>query len=211
MAMRRILLIPLWALLSATWVPLAQAAMNGSGMDMGASGAQEKAGPGALPWPQAHRMMELSRREGQLKGRTLFFKGPRAKLVLVANAPHHPDMSFEMGGLTNPTISVAAGSHVALTLLNADYGPGMVHGLVITTQKPPYPVIPSHLQKPLAQLAPLPPRSHARLQRARYAAATVRFVARHPGTYYYLCPVPGHASAFRMYGEFLVRAPKAHP
>lgn len=208
MIIRPFFLIALWVTLLMMWVPVALGAMRSHGMSMmAAGGGGGKATHDPLPWARARRIIQAARTEGHKKDGALFFSGPRADLVMVASGPHHPDMTFDMGGLTNPTISVVAGSHVALTLLNADYGPGMAHGLIITTTKPPYPVLVNHLRNLLTQLAPLPPRSRPRLQQARYAEATVHFVAPRPGTYYYLCPVPGHASAFRMYGRFLVRRP----
>lgn len=207
MLMRPLFLIALWATLLLVWAPLAVGAMRGSAMGMRAVGGGRKAAPNPLPWKQARRIIQAARHAGHKKDGALFFSGPHADLVMVASGPRHPDMTFDMGGLSNPTISVAAGSHVALTLLNADYGPGMTHALVITATKPPYPPLISHLHKLVTQLPSLPPRSRTRLSKARYAEATVRFVAPRPGTYYYLCPVPGHASAFRMYGRFLVRRP----
>lgn len=208
MITRPFFLVVLWATLFGAAVPSAWGAMHGPHMMMRPTDGGGTSVPNALPWTQAHRLIEAARHEGHKKEGTLFFSGPRAQIVMVASAPHHPDMTFDAGGLTNPTLSVAAGSHVTLTLLNADYGPGMTHGLVITATKPPYPIVVNHrLHTLLTWLAPLPARSRRRLQEARYADATVHFVAPRPGTYYYLCPVPGHASALRMYGRFLVRRP----
>lgn len=160
-----------------------------------------------ISWARGRAVLRDSKRAGVRHGRrVLMFRGKRVAIALVAHAPSHPDMSFETGGLTNPTVCVSQGAQVTLEVLNMDYGPGMAHGLVITSAKPPYPAqLGRHLPHVLADIPALPPRSSARLQKARYAEKTVRFVAGRAGTYYYVCPVPGHALAFGMYGRFVVR------
>ena len=165
-----------------------------------------------IPWAQGRIAWQSSRKAGERRGPdAVMFPGKRVVITVVANAPRHPDMSFETGGLTNPTVCVSQGAHVTLKVINMDYGPGMVHGLVITSAKPPYPLqIGRHPPHMLARIAALAPRSSSRLRAARYAEATVHFVARRPGQYYYVCPIPGHALAFHMYGRFIVkRAPMA--
>lgn len=159
-----------------------------------------------ISWTQGQTVLRESQVAGVRQGRrALMFQGKRVAIALIAHAPRYPDMSFETGGLTNPTVCVSQGAHVTLKMMNMDYGPGMAHGLVITSAKPPYPArLGQHLPHVLADIPVLPPRSSARLQTARYAEKTVRFVAWRPGTYYYICPVPGHALAFRMYGRFVV-------
>ncbi len=159
-----------------------------------------------LSWMRGRALLRHSEVAGVPQGRrTLVFRGKQVVIALIARAPRHPDMSFEAGGLTNPTLCVSQGTHVTLKVMNMDYGPGMAHGLVITSAKPPYPVrFGRQLPHVLADIPALPPRSSARPQTARYAEKTVRFIAERPGTYYYICPVPGHALAFRMYGRFVV-------
>jgi len=160
-----------------------------------------------LAWAQARSLIEASRREGHKKGQTLVFSGKRVHILVVASSPHHPDMSFAAGGLTNPAITVATGALVTITLLNADFGAGMTHSLVITKTAPPYPARPTQLRGAIARLPSLPPRSSLRLAQARYAQTSIQFVAHRTGTYYYICTVPGHAMAFHMYGRFLVARP----
>ncbi|MDA8391092.1 MAG: hypothetical protein M0Z76_10255 [Gammaproteobacteria bacterium] len=157
------------------------------------------------PWEVARRLWKDSVHEGRRSGTAIGFYGRHIRIVVVANAPHHPDMTFEAGGLTNPTLSITAGAQVTVTLLNMDPGPGMAHGLVITTTPPPYPVVvPDSPAADIARTRVLAPRTAARKQRARYATGHVTFRITRPGTYYYLCPVPGHAKAFHMYGRLVV-------
>ncbi len=181
------------------------AANTATPMMMAASGPTPVVGS-RLSWRRGQAVLRDSERAGVHHGHgALIFRGKQVAIAIVARAPHHPDMSFETGGLTNPTLCVPQGTQVTLEVMNMDYGPGMAHGLVITSAKPPYPVrLRRHLPHVLADIPALPPRSRARLQTARYAEQTVRFIAGRPGTYYYICPVPGHALAFRMYGRFIV-------
>lgn len=205
---------PRWIVVAALIIPLAfivsPSAIAGmpamAGMMPSHAVAQGALGKATLPWSQARQTLTASTREGLVHGHTVSFSGQALTLRIVANAPHHPDMSFEAGGLTNPTVSVAQGSLVTLTLLNMDYGPGMVHGILITTRGPPYPPSPVlHGAQTIARIPALAPRSRRRLSLARYAEASVRFMARTPGMYYYVCPTPGHAEGFHMYGRFIVR------
>ena len=194
------------ALASTLLAPMTLGAMDHmAGMTMPADKAQSSA-HNKIPWVQARQILLLSRHEGRSRGRTVTFRGKTVAIAVVANAPHHPDMSFEIGGLTNPTITVTQGSSVTLTFLNMDYGPYMDHGVVITATRPPYPAhVDRHLAGVLAHIRLLPPRSRQRLARAHYAEGSVHFLAQKAGTYYYVCPIPGHALAYRMYGRFLVR------
>ena len=139
-----------FALASVILAPITASAMSpmaGDAMLAGKTGGAttEK----WVSWAQAQRALRASQHEGRAFGRMVRLQGRTVVITLVANAPKHPDMSFEIDGLTNPTLSVAQGSHVTLTFLN---------------------------------------------------------VAQNVGTYYYVCPIPGHADAFRMYGRFVVRA-----
>ncbi|MHB8253809.1 MAG: cupredoxin domain-containing protein [Acidiferrobacter sp.] len=192
------------AIASAMWAPMTMGQMTG--MAGPADQARERGQHKQIVWTQARAALKTSQHEGRVRGPVVTFHGKTVAITLIANAPHHPDMSFEAGGLTNPTISVAQGARVTLTFLNMDYGPYMDHGVVITATKPPYPARMGHrLTGVLAHIWQLPPRSQARLAQARYTETSVQFVPRHSGTYFYVCPTPGHALAYRMYGRFLVR------
>jgi len=83
-----------------------------------------------------------------------------------------------------------------------DYGNGMAHGLIITRLPPPYPYM-GTMMAATGGIPPLAPRSSDSLQNASYAAGTAHFRATTPGTYYYLCQVPGHAQK-GMYGKIIV-------
>lgn len=208
MDFRAILTAALIAPLAFGIAPMAHAKMPAMGaMTQGRGTTQGVHGKNELLWNKARHALAASTHEGRVQGHTVSFRGRAVTLRIVANAPHHPDMSFEAGGLTNPTISVAQGSQVTLTLLNMDYGPGMAHGIVVTTKGPPYPPFPDIPQaQTIARIPSLAPRSRRRLSKARYAEASVRFRAERPGTYYYVCPTPGHAQGARMYGRFIVRS-----
>ncbi|MHB1565708.1 MAG: cupredoxin domain-containing protein [Acidiferrobacter sp.] len=159
-----------------------------------------------IGWPAAFAALQRSLHEGTRQGNTLIFTGTRIAIVLIANAPHHPDMSFAAGGLTNPALSVPRGSTVTMTLVNMDYGIGMAHGLTITTRAPPYPaVVAGRLRGVISSTGLIPPRTAASLRQARFARARITFTAGTPGTDYYVCPAPAHALAFHMYGRLIVR------
>lgn len=205
MNLRALMIAGLLAALAPGIAPLAIAKMPAmAGMEVGHSVAGRPGGQ--LPWGTVRKTLAASEHEGHVSGQTVRFYGQAVALRVVANAPRHPDMSFEVGGLTNPTISVARGSRITLTFLNMDYGPGMSHAVLITSAQPPYPPrLNLHRMRVLARIPPLAPRSKRHLNKARYAEASVRFIAQTPGTYYYVCPIPGHALAFHMYGQFIVR------
>lgn len=193
-------------LTAACWVAPGAVAKMPAMAGMKVSHHVAEAPGGQFPWGTVRRTLVASEHEGHIQGQTVSFYGKTVTLRVVANAPHHPDMSFEVGGLTNPTVSIAQGTHVTLTFLNMDYGPGMDHALLITSAKPPYPPrVSSQGAGVLASIPPLAPRSKKNLNQARYAQASLRFTAQTPGTYYYVCPVPGHADGFHMYGRFVVR------
>ncbi len=208
MNFRAIGTVALIAPLALGLAPVAYATMSAMGaMTQGRGMAQGVGGENTQLWSQARRTLTASTHEGRVHEHTVSFRGRAVTLRIVANAPHHPDMSFEAGGLTNPTISVAQGSQITLILLNMDYGPGMAHGIVVTTKAPPYPPFPNIPQaQTIARIPSLAPRSRKELSKARYAEASVRFRAERPGTYYYVCPTPGHAQGSHMYGRFIVRS-----
>ncbi len=163
------------------------------------------------PWREARSLWQQSMREGHRSGAQIGFRGRRVHIILVANAPRHPDMTFEAGGLTNPELVVTAGAQVTVTLLNMDKGPGMSHGFLVTTMPPPYPVvIPDTRETDIAQTLILAPRTSPHEQQARYAVGRARFRITRPGTYYYVCPVADHARAFHMYGRLIVTPPGHH-
>jgi FtsP/CotA-like multicopper oxidase with cupredoxin domain len=101
--------------------------------------------------------------------------------------------------MTNPAIVVPAGARVSIQIINAD--PDTAHGLVITASNAssPMPMMtdrPAFTGSALWFLAnPTPAGMHA---------GTLTFTAAAPGTYRYLCPVPGHAQK-GMAGAFTIK------
>jgi len=142
--------------------------------------------------------------EVQKSGNIVVFHGDKIAITMVAVQPRYPDTTFEVAGLVNPTLVVPAGSKVTLTLINMDYGPRMNHGVVITEDRPPYPIF-GMMGIPDAYIGiqVLSPRNSANEQSALYPTASVSFTAPEPGTYYYLCQYYDHASR-NMYGRFIV-------
>jgi rusticyanin len=127
------------------------------------------------------------------------FSGTTVRLTVVASPAGGPDETFRIAGMVNPAVVVNAGAHVSIEVINAD--PDTAQGLAITA----------------GQAGPSPmPMTTARLAFAGAAvwflgdptsagmhAATLSFTATTPGTYRYLCPVPGHAQE-GMTGTFTV-------
>jgi plastocyanin len=109
------------------------------------------------------------------------------------------DETFRIVGMTNPAITVPAGSHVSIQVINAD--PDTSHGLVITVGggKPSWmPMMTASPAFPGAALWFLGNPTTAGMH-----AGTLSFTAAAAGSYHYLCPVPGHAQE-GMTGTFVV-------
>jgi len=140
---------------------------------------------------------------------TVTYDGTNVTLDVIAVQPGKPDTTFEVAGLVDPTVKIARGATVTLRLVNMDYGSDMPHGLVITRTPPPYPymAVPmmggGMMRGGTVGIPPLDARSDENLQNATYASATVQFRAAAPGTYDYVCQVPGHAQG-GMYGTLVV-------
>jgi rusticyanin len=127
------------------------------------------------------------------------FSGTTARLTVVASPPGGPDDRFRIAGLTDPAIVVKAGARVTIQVINAD--PGAAHGLAVTTSGARSASMPMMTARPAFTGSalwflgnPTPAGMHA---------GTISFTASTPGTYRYLCPVPGHAQK-GMTGTFTV-------
>jgi NADH-quinone oxidoreductase subunit A len=111
-----------------------------------------------------------------------------------------PDETFRVAGMTNPAIVVPAGARVSIEVINAD--PGTAHGLVITASTDTTSPMPMMTDRPAFTGSALwflgNPTS------AGMHAGTLTFTAAAPGTYRYLCPVPGHAQK-GMAGAFTIK------
>ncbi len=131
--------------------------------------------------------------------RTITFTTRTVQLTVLAS-PSMPAESFRIAGMTNPAVSVPAGAHVTIELINADED--MAHGLVIAAT--------GAAGSPMPMMTAAPAFRGAALwflgkpTTAGMHAGTITFTAATPGSYQYLCPVPGHAQE-GMVGTFTVR------
>jgi rusticyanin len=131
---------------------------------------------------------------------TITFITASVRVVAVASPAGGPDETFRIAGLVNPVLSVPAGAPVRIEVINAD--PGTAHGLVITAPGTGSAWMPMMTDRPAFAGAalwflgsPSPAGMHS---------GTLAFTAATPGTYRYLCPVPGHVQ-LGMTGTFTVR------
>jgi rusticyanin len=130
--------------------------------------------------------------------RTITFTTGSVHLVALASPAGGPDETFRIAGLVNPAVIVPAGAQVAIQVVNAD--PDTAHGLVITAShdtSSPMPMMTSGPAFPGSAVWFLGNPTSAGMH-----TATLTFTAA-PGTYQYLCPVPGHAQK-GMAGTFTV-------
>ena len=131
---------------------------------------------------------------------TVTYKGQTVTLVALASHDGKPNMTWEIDGLVNPTVVVRPGAQLDVVLVNTDWG--YVHGFELTTTPPPYPYMAMAGVAPSFFLMPLPPRTTKDTATATFHTESAAFITR-PGTYHYLCPVPGHA-AMGMFGTLIV-------
>jgi rusticyanin len=127
------------------------------------------------------------------------FSGMTVRLTVLGSPAGGPDETFRVAGMVNPTIVVKANAHVSIEVINAD--PDTSHGLVVTASQG------TSSWMPMATARPAFPGSSVWFLGNPTAtgmhAATLSFTASTPGTYRYLCPVPGHAQK-GMTGTFTV-------
>ena len=130
---------------------------------------------------------------------TITFAATSIHLVAVASPAGGPDETFRIAGLVNPAITVPAGAKVSIEVINAD--PDTAHGLVITAS--------ADTSSPMPMMTSQPAFAGSAVwflgnpTTAGMHAGTLTFTAATPGTYQYLCPVPGHAQK-GMAGTFTV-------
>jgi rusticyanin len=122
-------------------------------------------------------------------GNAIIFTTAAVRLTILASPPGGPDETFRAAGLVNPRIIVPAGARVTIQFVNADSD--TAHGLVITTGATAAAWMPMMTARPAFSGSALwflgNPNS------AGLHEGTLTFTASTPGTYRYLCPVPGHA------------------
>ncbi len=174
--------------------------MGGNGM-MGGSAYQGQ----PMSWSAAQRAIQDSAPGATVDAadNSLTFTGTSIHVNVVAVQPGEPDTTFEVGGLVNPTLHIRRGATITMTLVNMDYGRDMPHGLVLAREAPPYPYMGTGMMGGGYGIPPLAARTTDDLESATYASGSVQFRATSPGTYYYLCQVPGHAQD-GMYGKIIV-------
>ncbi|MGC9260435.1 MAG: plastocyanin/azurin family copper-binding protein [Phycisphaerae bacterium] len=184
-------------------------AENMGGMKMGPMPAHLPKPGRPISYAAAKPLIKYSNATGMLMGhgkhKSVMFMGHKIHIVMVAVEPGSPDQTFEIHKLVDPEITVPAGSKISLTVLNMDFGPGMIHGVVIGQAKPPYKtIVPLPLPGQLAEIPLIMPRTKKSVTKSMYYMGTTTFTApQNPGTYYYLCQMPGHAKT-GMYGKFVV-------
>jgi rusticyanin len=127
------------------------------------------------------------------------FSGTTVRLVILASPAGGPDETFRIAGLVNPVVVVKDNARVSIEVINADND--TAHGLVITAGGARSSWMPMLTASPAFTGSAVwflgNPTS------AGMHAATLSFTAGTPGTYRYLCPVPGHAQE-GMTGTFIV-------
>ena len=131
--------------------------------------------------------------------KTITFSTTTVRLAAVASPAGVPDETFRIAGLVNPAITVPASARVSIQVINAD--PDTAHGLVITASQ--------NISSPMPMMTSRPAFTGSALwflgnpTAAGMHTATLIFTASTPGTYHYVCPVPGHAQQ-GMTGTFTV-------
>ena len=128
----------------------------------------------------------------------LTFATSSVRLAVLASPSNGPDMTFRIGGLTDPTIVVPQGASVTVQLVNADSDTS--HAWLLTTAQPPFGSM-TMMDAPAFGGALAPPLGDPTA--AGMPSETITFTAATPGRYTYLCPVPGHAQQ-GMYGTLEV-------
>jgi rusticyanin len=131
--------------------------------------------------------------------RTITFTTSNVTITVLAS-PSMPAESFRIAGMTDPSVSVPAGAHVTIEVINADSD--MAHGLVIM------PVGAARSYMPMMTAGPRFSGSAlwflGKPTTAGMHEGALTFTATTSGSYQYLCPVPGHAQK-GMAGAFTVR------
>jgi len=131
--------------------------------------------------------------------RTITFTSSSVHLTAVASPAGGPDETFRIAGMVNPTITVPTGAKVSIQVINAD--PDTAHGLVISASAGEFSWMPMMTSRPAFTGSALWFLGNPTT--AGMHTGTLTFTATTPGTYHYLCPVPGHAQK-GMTGTFTV-------
>lgn len=169
----------------------------GSGGMAGMMGMMSGAGSTVTP-AEARSLTRHSESYAVIDGatKTITFCSQQVEIIALAT----PDMTWYIDGMVNPTLNVPRNATVTLHLINTDQN--RTHGWELTTAMPPYSTMPmmhGSLDFAGAFAVPL---SEATAQ--RWPERSVSFNVTTAGTYYYVCPVPGHAQR-GMFGKLIVR------
>jgi len=169
---------------------------GGSEIASGASG-------GLVPATRMKALAANARRTVQENGSTLTYRSHRVTLVALGAPGSRPGMYWQLDGIDGPrgpTVSVPG--RAVITVDFADGDPGHPHGFELTTAAPPYPrmaMMAGRIAAPGAFIMAVPaPDGNL------WYAATISFPAPPAGTYYIVCPVPGHAQR-GMWAKLVVR------
>ncbi len=190
-------------------VVFAAGAVGPNGMRMGAMPKHLPKPGKPIAYEAARPLIKYSDSAGMLVGgrthKTVEFLGHDIRIVMVAVAPGSADQTFEIHKLVDPQVEVPVGAKITVTLLNMDYGAGMIHGVVIGRAAPPYKtVVPLPVAGQIAEIPLTMPRTAQSVRKSKYFVATTTVNApRKPGYYYYFCQMPDHAKS-GMYGKFVV-------
>jgi rusticyanin len=130
---------------------------------------------------------------------TITFTNGSVHLAAVASPAGGPDETFRIAGMVNPTVVVPAGAKVSIEVINAD--PDTAHGLVVSASDGRSSWMPMMGDRPAFTGSALWFLGDSTA--AGMHTGTLAFTASTPGTYHYLCPVPGHAQK-GMTGTFTV-------
>lgn len=131
---------------------------------------------------------------------TIAYHGSAVTLVAIASPGGGPDMTWNVDGLVNPTVVIPRGAQVTMDVLDGDAG--TMHGWELTTARPPYPAM-VMMTAPIAFSGAFA-MPVAGATTSHWHGRVVHFTAARSGTYFYLCPVPGHARS-GMHGTLIVR------
>lgn len=131
---------------------------------------------------------------------TITYHTAQVALAALGSPDGQQDMTWNVNGLVNPTVVIPKGAQVTVHFFDADIG--TPHGWELTTTPPPYPsmvMMDVQVAFPGAFAMPAP---GATAQ--QWFGRTLQFTAADAATYYYLCPVPGHAKQ-GMFGKLVVQ------
>ncbi|MHB8496378.1 MAG: sulfocyanin-like copper-binding protein [Acidimicrobiales bacterium] len=176
---------------------------GGAGMMGGGSKIANGAPGGLVPASRMEALATEARRTAGQRGSSLTYRSQRVTLVALGAPGSRPGMYWQLDGVDGPrgpTVSVPAGAIIRVDFADGD--PGHPHGLELTTAVPPYPhlaMMAGRIAAPGAFIMPVPPP-----EGNLWYAVTISFHAPASGTYYVICPVPGHAQE-GMWAKLVVR------